>query len=76
MKSVITSESGLIGLMSRVIRVFNGCTFYFVMNCLILSHKTVHFITQWELPGPIPQNSVESDHGCTSNITLITRVIT
>ena len=31
---------------------------------------------QSELPRPMPRNSVDLDHGCTSRSTLITRVIT
>ena len=33
-------------------------------------HFTNYFSNEWksELPQPIPQNSVESDHGCTSRI--------
>ena len=34
-----------------------------------------HFINQSELPRPIPRNSVESDHECTSRIYFITRMI-
>ena len=42
-KSVIISNSGLTGMMFRLIWVFNGWTCHSVMNCFILSHKMVHF---------------------------------
>ena len=55
-----------------------GKNVYFVglvMSCIVLStyvssdrYLSIHGGRQSELPRPIPRNSMESDHGCTSRI--------
>ena len=42
------------------------CLYYFKVDVSDL--YLVHWLSQSELPRPIPRNSAESDHGCTSSI--------